>query len=104
MPWIGLDDLVEVYVHALTGTSLQGAVNAVAPEQVTNTEFTRALGRALQRPTFLDVPEFALRLLPGRMAQEALLASERVLPEVLMRSGFPFSQPTLAGVLATLPK
>ncbi len=104
MPWIGLDDLVEVYVRALTDASLQGAVNAVAPEQVTNTEFTHALGRAVQRPTFLDVPEFALRLLPGRMAQEALLASERVLPEVLMRSGFTFRKPTLAGVLATLAR
>jgi NAD dependent epimerase/dehydratase family enzyme len=99
-----LDDLVEVYVHALNNPSLRGAVNAVAPEQVTNTEFTRALGRALGRPTFLDVPEFALRLMPGRMAQEALLASERVLPEVLMRVGFNYRQPTLAGVLATLPK
>jgi len=100
MPWIGLEDLVEVYALALADASLKGAVNAVAPEQVTNEEFTRALGRALKRPTFMNVPAFALRLLPGRMADEALLASERVLPEALMQAGFRFRQPTLAGALA----
>jgi uncharacterized protein (TIGR01777 family) len=102
MPWIGLEDLVDVYVGALADDSLRGAVNAVAPEQVTNADFTRALGRALKRPTFLNAPKFALRMLPGRMGKEALLASTRVLPEVLMRIRFRFHQPTLAGALAAL--
>jgi uncharacterized protein (TIGR01777 family) len=100
MPWIALEDLVQVYAHAVTGGPLEGPVNAVSPEPVRNAEFSRAVGALLHKPVRLAAPAFALRLLPGRMADEALLASERVLPEALRRAGFVYQYPTLPAALA----
>ncbi len=100
MPWIALEDVVQVYARAVTSEPLQGAVNAVAPEPVQNAEFSRALGELLHKPVRLAAPAFALRLLPGRMADEALLASERVVPEALRRAGFKYQYPTLPAALA----
>jgi uncharacterized protein (TIGR01777 family) len=100
MPWIALDDVAQVYMRAITDDSLRGPVNAVAPEPVQNTEFTRAVAAQVGKPARLAAPGFALRLLPGRMADEALLASERVLPEALRLVGFVYQYPTLPAALA----
>lgn len=89
MPWIGIDDAVAAIELALHDPLLSGPVNVVAPP-VTNAQFTAALGRALQRPAFLAVPEFALRLLFGEMGPELMLASHRVLPRRLLAAGFRF--------------
>ena len=97
--WISLEDVVEVFVRALDDGSLQGAVNAVAPEPVRNREFTRELGAALSRPTLFSVPAFAARLLLGEMGNELLLSSARVLPARLEASGFPFRHPRLREAL-----
>lgn len=99
MPWIALDDIAAIYARALSDESIHGPVNAVAPEQVTNGAFTRNLGRAVHRPVFLPVPALLLRLLPGGMGREALLASERVVPEVLERKDFPFEYGELENAL-----
>lgn len=99
MSWIALEDLIEVVLYAIDHNELSGAINAVAPNPVTNAEFTKALGRALDRPVVLPVPAFALKMLPGRMAQEALLASARVIPEVLQQRGFAFQYPTIEHAL-----
>ena len=61
MSWITLDDLIALFLHALTTESLRGPVNAVAPNPVTNAEFTRALGAVLHRPTLFPVPAFVVR-------------------------------------------
>jgi uncharacterized protein (TIGR01777 family) len=79
---------------------LSGPVNMVGPLAVTNAEFTRELGRALHRPAILPAPAFALRLAFGEMADEALLASERVRPKRLLEAGFVFRHATLAEALA----
>jgi len=100
MPWIGLDDVTQVYLRALSDDSLKGAVNAVGPEPVQNAAFTKEVAAQLKKPARLTAPEFALKLLPGHMADEALLASERVIPEVLRRVGFAFQHPTLSAALA----
>jgi len=100
MPWIALDDVAQVYTRALTDDSLRGAVNAVGPEPVRNAEFSRAVGALLHKPVRLAAPGFALRLLPGGIADEALLASERVMPEVLRSVGFAYQYPTLPAALA----
>jgi len=100
MPWIALDDVAQVYTRAITDDSLRGPVNAVAPEPVQNTEFTRAVAAQVGKRARLAAPGFALRLLPGRMADEALLASERVMPEALRRVGFVYQYPTLPAALA----
>jgi uncharacterized protein (TIGR01777 family) len=99
-PWASLDDAVGMIHHALHRPTLQGAVNAVAPEAVTNATFTAALGRALHRPAFLPIPAAALRLLFGEMADAALLASQCVTPRALEADGYPFRHPTLAAALA----
>lgn len=97
--WIGLNDLVRVFIHCLDDASLHGPVNAVSPEPLTNREFTKAVGRVLHRPTIFPMPAFAARLALGEMADALLLASARVLPERLALAGFRFAQPTLAGCL-----
>jgi hypothetical protein len=99
MSWIALDDLVGVIVHALTCDRPAGPVNAVAPNPVTNLEFTRTLGRVLRRPTFFAVPAWAARLAFGEMAGALLLASARVEPARLAASGFVFRYPELEGAL-----
>ncbi|HEU0299471.1 MAG TPA: TIGR01777 family oxidoreductase [Longimicrobium sp.] len=94
MPWISLDDVVEVIVRALRDERLRGPVNAVAGS-VRNSEFTDALARALHRPALLPVPSFGLRALFGEMADEALLAGQRVEPARLREIGHVFHHPTL---------
>jgi uncharacterized protein (TIGR01777 family) len=102
MSWVSLDDVVGAVTHALRTPSLRGPVNVTAPAPVTNAEFTAALARTLDRPALLPVPAIALRLLFGALADEALLAGQRVLPEALQASGYAFRDPTLAGALARL--
>ena len=99
MSWIGIDDVLGAILHVLRTDALRGPVNVTAPGPVTNAEFTRQLGRILGRPALLPVPAAALRLLLGEMADELLLASLRVRPERLLRSGYVFRQPTLAEAL-----
>lgn len=99
MSWIALDDAIAAIRFALEERELRGALNAVAPEPVTNAHFTHALGHALHRPALVPVPATALRLLYGEMAEETLLASQRVLPKALQRAGFHFRYPTLESAL-----
>ncbi|MFH0909584.1 MAG: TIGR01777 family oxidoreductase [bacterium] len=93
--WIAIDDTVRAILHVLEKDSLSGPVNVVAPNPVTNREFTKALGRVLSRPTLFPVPGFMLRLLLGGIADAALLASCRADPEKLTSSGFKFEYPDL---------
>ena len=99
MSWIAVDDLVGAILHALTCDKLIGPVNAVAPNPVTNLEFTKALGRVLRRPTVFPVPAWAARLALGEMANDLLLASARVEPTRLASSGYVFQYPELEGAL-----
>jgi len=93
--WIALDDAVGAIRHVLEDDSMDGPVNAVSPNPVTNAEFTKTLGRVLHRPTILPAPRFAVDKLLGEMGREALLASSRVLPAKLEESGFQFRFPDL---------
>jgi uncharacterized protein (TIGR01777 family) len=98
LPWIHLNDLVEIIVAALVDDRYRGPVNGVAPEEATSRSFARALGRALHRPSFLPTPAFALKAIFGEAAS-VLLASQRVAPHVLKTLGFAFRFPTLAAAL-----
>jgi len=103
MSWISLEDQVGVIIRALTDGRLAGPVNAVAPNPVTNAQFTVALGQILHRPARLAVPSAVLRLGLGRaMADEMLLASQRVVATVLTEVGFPFRHSDLKGTLTDL--
>jgi uncharacterized protein (TIGR01777 family) len=95
MSWVGLADTIGAILFALERAELSGPLNVTAPNPVTNAAFTHALGRQLHRPAFLTVPAFAVRILFGQMADEALLASARVQPGKLLASGFQFSLPKI---------
>lgn len=99
MSWIALDDVVGIIDHLLERDSIEGAVNVVAPNPVTNGEFTQTLGEVLSRPALLPAPAFALRLAFGEMADVALLASQRVEPARLKQSGYLFKYPELKAAL-----
>ena len=98
VPWIGLADWLDATQFLLDRDDLAGPVNMVGPEPVTNATFTQALGRVLHRPALLQVPGIALQIAIGEFAHEAL-RSQRVLPGVLQRAGFTFSQPSLETAL-----
>ncbi len=97
--WVSLVDVVGAVRHALSNADVAGPVNVVAPQPVTSREFARTLGRVLGRPAVLPAPALVLRLLFGRMADEALLASARAEPTVLLRTGYPFRHPQLEEAL-----
>ena len=101
--WVSLRDVTRAFAQALASEQWSGACNLTAPNPVTNLEFTRTLGRVLHRPTMFPVPEFALKLIFGEMAEGTILASLRVLPERLQTSGFTFEdsklEPTLRALL-----
>ncbi|MDA1055223.1 MAG: TIGR01777 family oxidoreductase [Planctomycetota bacterium] len=100
--WISIDDAVGAIHHAMMADSLAGPVNVVAPNPVTNLEFTKTLGRVLRRPTIIPMPAFAAKLALGEMADELLLASSRVDAKKLLQSGYEFRQPTLEAALRHL--
>jgi uncharacterized protein (TIGR01777 family) len=100
--WIHLDDVAGAVQHILREDAVLGPVNLVAPNPVTNAEFTAILGRVLSRPVILSVPEFALRLAMGEMAEEVLLASQRVEPRQLVASGYRFQFHDLNAALLNL--
>ncbi|MGE5326516.1 MAG: TIGR01777 family oxidoreductase [Deltaproteobacteria bacterium] len=100
MPWIHLDDLVEILLFA-GKFKISGAINAVAPTPVMNSEFTRALAATLQKPAIFPVPEFALRVMFGELAS-VLLASQRVVPEVAIKSGIRFKYASLRDALRVI--
>jgi uncharacterized protein len=99
MSWIVLDDAVAAIHHAIVTVGLQGPANAVAPQAVTNRQFTTTLGKVLGRPTVLPMPAFAARLIFGEMADELLLASTRVQPVKLQASEYSFRYPELERAL-----
>lgn len=99
MSWVALDDVLGAIHHALVTESLKGPVNVVAPSPVTNADYTRTLGRVLRRPTIVPMPGFVARAAFGELADELLLASQRVRPTKLEESGYRFAQPELEGAL-----
>ena len=102
LSWIHIDDMVGAVHHILKTDSLQGPVNMVAPKPVTNADFTRVLASVLSRPAIFPVPTFAMRLALGQMADEVLLASERVDPAKLSASGYGFQYSDLRPALTSL--
>jgi len=88
--WIHLEDQVAAIKFLMENENLQGVFNLTAPQPVTMKEFCKILGKVLHRPAWLNVPGFAARLALGEMADEMLLAGQRVLPNRLLDTGFDF--------------
>ena len=97
--WVARDDVSAAYAFVLE-TDIAGVVNLCAPNPVTCTQFTDALGKALHRPTILPAPAFAIRALYGEMGDNVLLRGRRALPARLLDAGFEFSLPTIDAALA----
>jgi len=98
MSWISRQDVVRAVEHILSDDTISGPINVSSPSPVSNNEFTSALGKALRRPAFFFVPEIALRITQGEVT-DAVLASVRMQPDVLINSGFEFDHPDLKSAL-----
>jgi NAD dependent epimerase/dehydratase family enzyme len=101
-PWIALDEMAPAMMHVINETDLAGPVNFVAPDIVSNAEFTDAVAAAVGRPSFLTVPSFAAKLAPGGMSEELLLRGARVVPARLLETGYEFRHPELRGALRSM--
>lgn len=102
MSWIHLDDMCQMYIRAIEDTDMKGIYNAVAPNPVTNREFTRIAARIAGKPFFMPaVPEFALKLALGEMAQ-TVLAGQIVSSKKIEMTGFKYQYPMLGDALKDL--
>lgn len=90
MSWVALDDVVGAVGFALDREDFSGPMNAVAPNPVTNSEFTKTLGEAISRPTIFPLPAFAVNLAFGEMGDALLLDSTRAVPDRLLKAGYSF--------------
>jgi uncharacterized protein (TIGR01777 family) len=95
MSWVTIDDVVRAVEYILTNEDIKGPVNMVAPNPVSNRDFTKTLGMVLRRPAILRLPAWAIQAVYGEMGKELLLASTRALPRLLLSSGFDFQFPYL---------
>lgn len=102
MSWISLSDLVKAYIFALEDGAVSGALNAVAPEPITNTSFTQILGNALGRPTIFPIPKILLKALYGEMGEETALADLGVEPARLKDLGFEWAHSDLRAALRAI--
>lgn len=102
MSWLEREDAVRFVEWAIDHTAASGTYNATSPQPVSNREFASALGRALHRPAVMPAPAFALRLAFGEMAEEVLLAGQRVVPVRASAEGFAFERPSIDAALAAL--
>ena len=102
--WVSVQDVVGAILHVLNRDSLRGPINTVAPNPVTNEEFTRTLASVLSRPAIFPMPAFAVRMVFGQMGKELFLASQRVEPAKLTASGYQFQHPDLRKALEEILK
>ena len=102
MPWITLDDVLAVVEYILQHKQITGPVNVVAPESVTNSEFTKTLAGVLGRPGFLSMPSMLIKAVLGEMGDELLLTSTRAVPAVLNENKYPFIHPVLKPALESI--
>ena len=104
MSWVSINEVTRIIEFILNTESIKGPVNMVAPEAVTNYEFTKSLGKALNRPTLFPLPKIAVRVLFGEMGDALLLTSIRVTPEKLLSHGYKFVDTNLADTFNALVK
>ncbi|MBZ9611709.1 TIGR01777 family oxidoreductase [Rheinheimera maricola] len=101
MSWIHIDDMVRIIDMLLHQSDLQGAINATAPEPVTNAAFAQQLAKVLHRPAILPMPAWLLKILLGEMA-DLLITGQRVMPAKLLAAGFHFNYAALPQALTAL--
>src|SRR5258706_456823 len=102
MSWVTLDDAVGILRFAIENALVRGATNVVSPQPLQNAEFTSVLAKTMHRPALFPAPAFALRLALGEMADALLLSSQRVLAQVLEKTGYQFVHSDLSAALKNL--
>ena len=102
MSWIALEDAVGAILHLMDDADVKGAVNVVAPNPVSNQDFSHSLATALHRPCWFRVPGFVIRLALGEMGEALLLNGANVAPGVLERTGFHFVYPDIEQVWGSI--
>jgi uncharacterized protein len=100
-PWIHINDEVGLIEFLIDRADATGPFNATAPSPVTMEEFCKALGDVLNRPSWVSVPESALTLLLGEMA-DMLLTGQKAVPQAAQTLGYRFKYPELSGALRSL--
>ena len=100
-PWIHIDDIVGIYLHAIDNANINGAVNAASPGIVTNKEFSKTLGKVLNRPALLPVPKIALRIVSGELGNY-VTDSQRISVDKILNSGYKFKFENLEEALRAL--
>lgn len=90
LPWIHIEDLVNIYLFLLENKNITGPVNASSPNPVRMSEFADVMGKILQRPSYFKIPKFLIRLIKGDLA-DSITASQRVIPKKLLDAGFDFN-------------
>ena len=102
-PWLHIDDIVGIYIHAIDNENISGALNAASPGIVRMKEFTKQFGKALNRPSLFPVPEFMLKIVAGELGEHAT-DSQNVSVEKLLKSGYKFKFDNLESTLKDLLK
>ncbi|MCI5147122.1 MAG: DUF1731 domain-containing protein, partial [Candidatus Electrothrix sp. AR3] len=101
MSWISIHEIPEILEHIIQHKELCGPINVVAPNPVSNRQFTKTLGKVLRRPTIFPVPQFILKIIFGEMGKE-LFASAKAKPAKLLESGYSFCEPELKTAVLNL--
>jgi len=102
MSWIHLKDLVGIIIYCIEHDDVNGSINGTSPNPSTNQEFTKTLGKILNRPTFMSIPEIAIKLIMGQMGVELLLSGKKILPKKISEKGYQFQYPTLKNALQNI--
>jgi uncharacterized protein len=102
--WVTIDDVVRAIEFSIAEPSISGPVNVCSPNPVTNADFTKALGAALNRPTIIPLPEFVAKTVFGQMGEEMLLGGQKVVPTKLQKAGFKFLDEDIFQAIARLVK
>jgi hypothetical protein len=100
--WISLEDEVNAVKFLMEKDNLRGFFNLTAPESVRMNDFCKTLSKILKRPSWFAVPGFVLKIIFGEMADEMLLAGQKVLPKRLQQAGFKFKYPDLENALKNI--
>lgn len=99
LSWVGLDELLNMILFLLETKAINGPVNLVEPEPITNREFTKILGKVVGKPTILPMPSFVAHTVFGQMGRELILSSARIVPRILLDNGYGFISPDLEQTL-----
>jgi uncharacterized protein len=102
MSWIHIEDMVAIIFHCINDPQIQGAVNATAPNPVTNRDFSATLAAALSRPDYLAMPAIMVKILFGEMGEELLLQGQKVVPTKVLASGYEFKYANLKAALKNI--